>query len=445
MDTVKAIYRFSHRSIRRHFARHFMKSMAAWIAFVLLGTGFMPDASALEEHALKLMIVSDLHYLSPSLYEDSRSLFENALKSSDGKMSQYSRELLDALMLEARHQQPDALIITGDLSFNGEKASHLELAAAFEALRLHGIDVWVMPGNHDINYPYAGGFSGSDFVPVPNISPDAFRDIYAASMGSVPSEASHMSYAVRLRDDLWLAMCDVCIYDPMNAPGGLYTADIETWLQSVLDDAAASGARVITATHQSMIPHTEFMAASMSVLGGERMTLEKKRSGRSLLNLSGHLHLQHISESDGIFDIATGAMCVPPFRYGMLSIRDDGSMEYQACSLCREHLPEDMAGLADTWFETIVMDKERPLLTALHVPEKNREQMLAYAARLNHAYFSGDFVSTDDAWSEDPAFAMWKELVGRDSFAAYLTLLPGSPENAHSSLHLVLPSAGSAH
>ena len=85
------------------------------------------------------------------------------------------------------------------------------------------------------------------------------------------------------------------------------------------------------------------------------------------------------------------------------------------------------------------------LLTALHVPEKNREQMLAYAARLNHAYFSGDFVSTDDAWSEDPAFDMWKELVGRDSFAAYLTLLPGSPENAHSSLHLVLPSAGSAH
>jgi hypothetical protein len=302
-----------------------------------------------------------------------------------------------------------------------------------------------MPGNHDINYPYAGGFSGSDFVPMPNISPDAFRDIYAASMGSVPSDASHMSYAVRLQDDLWLAMCDVCIYDPMNAPGGLYTADIETWLQSVLDDAAASGARVITATHQSMIPHTEFMAASMSVLRGERMTLEKKRSGRSLLNLSGHLHLQHISESDGIFDIASGAMCVPPFRYGMLSIRDDGSMEYQACSLCREHLPEDMAGLADIWFETIVMDKERPLLTALHVPEKNREQMLAYAARLNHAYFSGDFVSTDDAWSEDPAFDMWKKLVGRDSFAAYLTLLPGSPENAHSSLHLFLPSAGSAH
>ena len=85
MDTDNVIYRFSHRSIRRHFARHFMKSMAAWIAFVLLGTGFMPDASALEEHALKLMIVSDPHYLSPSLYEDSRSLFENALKSGDGR------------------------------------------------------------------------------------------------------------------------------------------------------------------------------------------------------------------------------------------------------------------------------------------------------------------------------------------------------------------------
>ena len=68
-----------------------------------------------------------------------------------------------------------------------------------------------------------------------------------------------------------------------------------------------------------------------------------------------------------------------------------------------------------------------------------RERMLDYAARLNHAYFSGDFVSVDPQWTEDPARGMWMKIREQDAFAAYLLTLPGSPENALSALRLDLP------
>ena len=415
------------------------RKTAAGFAAVLLAAVLLFGTAAGEEYPLKLMIVSDLHYLSPSLYENSEGTFESALKKGDGKMTQYSRELLEGLIQEVRHQRPDALIISGDLSFNGEKASHLELAEAFEKIRADGTDVWVIPGNHDINYPYAAEYTGKGYKHTANVTPGEFMEIYSASMIRNQDGESHMSYAVPLNGRVRLAMCDVCVYRPAPASGGFYSEETAAWLQKVLEEAKTAGEQVITVTHQSLIPHTEFLLSSMAIGNRERMAQQMRASGNARLNLSGHLHIQHISGDDGIYDIATGAWSVPPFRYGLLMIREDGSAAYEAGALCREHLPRDMARRADTWFENIVTEKERPALEALGIPEKDLEPMLNYAARLNHAYFSGDFVSSDAGWTEDPAFKLWMKIRDRDSFAGYLTELATAPENRLSALKLSLP------
>ena len=88
----------------------------------------------------KLMIVSDLHYLAPSLCRDS-GLFLRSLRRGDGKITQYGEELLAALYQEILREGPDALIVTGDLTFNGEKLSHLALADWFRAMENAGVSV----------------------------------------------------------------------------------------------------------------------------------------------------------------------------------------------------------------------------------------------------------------------------------------------------------------
>ncbi|WP_287895528.1 metallophosphoesterase [Clostridium sp.] len=54
---------------------------------------------------------------------------------------------------EVRTAHPSALVLSGDLSQNGEKANHEALAEKLERVQAAGIPVLVIPGNHDINHP----------------------------------------------------------------------------------------------------------------------------------------------------------------------------------------------------------------------------------------------------------------------------------------------------
>ena len=73
----------------------------------------------------------------------------------DGRVLLYSWEILDAFIEDMKEKDPDLLLLSGDLTLNGEKASHEELAALLEELDEEGITTLVIPGNHDINNPYA--------------------------------------------------------------------------------------------------------------------------------------------------------------------------------------------------------------------------------------------------------------------------------------------------
>ena len=59
-------------------------------------------------------------------------------------------------------KQPDALILSGDLTQNGEKVNHEELAKKLRLLESQGVPVVVIPGNHDINHPSAASFEGTE-------------------------------------------------------------------------------------------------------------------------------------------------------------------------------------------------------------------------------------------------------------------------------------------
>ncbi len=73
-----------------------------------------------------LLIATDLHYLAEEL--SGRGVyFDRLVENADGKMTAYSEELLEAFAQQVIGQQPDALILSGDLSFNGEAQSHRRL------------------------------------------------------------------------------------------------------------------------------------------------------------------------------------------------------------------------------------------------------------------------------------------------------------------------------
>ena len=407
--------------------------MKAALFMLLFLLPLLISARALGE--TRVMVVSDLHYLARELYEGSE-LFLRALRAGDGKFTQYGDELLDALEKTALRERPDALIVSGDLTFNGEKASHQALAVRFARIRQAGVPVWVIPGNHDINTGAARGYTDTGWYSAEGVTEADFASIYEDFMLS-GMEGAYFSYAVPLNDSLWAAMTDVAYYQGQAQTFGLFSAGHREWLQSVLEQARLAGAEVITVTHHSLIAHTDFLRDSYQMMGYETM-LELAGQYGVRLNLSGHLHIQHIAREAGVADAALGAFCLWPHRYAMVTLKDGGSLLYEARSLAEGDLPEGLLEESRAWFYGITEEKTRAALTGASLPEGALDAMADFAARFNLAYFSGTYDNTDPAWRDDPAYALWQEY-GGSAFGRYLTMVMDEPNGGNLCLLLEQP------
>ena len=367
---------------------------------------FLMPLGALGE--ARVMVVTDIHYLAPELYRDS-DLFIMALKRGDGKITQYSDELLAALCSEAAALKPDALIVTGDLTLNGEKASHKRLAQWFASIEKEaGVPVWVIPGNHDINSENAHIYYHYSWDSTETVSQAEFAEIYRDFM--LPAEGkenANLSYHVIISDEFWAVLPDISFYKPTAQAFGLFTSDHKDWIEGVLTQARAAGAEAVTFTHHNLISHTKFLEEVYLMFGHESMASLVRQYGVRL-NLSGHMHIQHIAEENGLTDAVTGGFCVAPHRYSLVTLSDDGTLTYEAKALNEAYLPEGFQAMSRTWFGDIAKEKARASLSSLNIPVEALETMLDYFAKFNLAYFAGEYSADDPAWMEDAAYPLWQ-------------------------------------
>lgn len=415
----------------KRFLSRFMPAALRLIIFLAVLCLSLAAVSASAES--RLMVVSDLHYLTPELYRNS-GLFLSSLRRGDGKLTQYGEELLAALYREITAEKPDVLLVTGDLTFNGEKASHLALADWFRTVEEAGVPVRIIPGNHDINISAPVGFSGETYYRTDPVTPEEFASVYS---GFTWFGDAGFSYTVKVSDSLWVAMTDVSWYRDGAQTFGLFTDRHEAWLDSVLSAASEAGAQVVTATHHSLLPHTEFSRDNFLMFGSGQMASLAARYGVKL-NLSGHLHIQHIAREDGLADAALGAFCIWPHRYALVTAGDDGSLVYEARELDSRFLPEGFPEMSREWFAGITREKASASLTG---KEDEIRMMADYAARFNLAYFSGTFREDDASWTEDPAYALW-ESHPESVFRAYMHLVMAEASGDNLRLECAPPVQG---
>ena len=149
--------------------------LAAALLLCLL-PGSAPAASAMSGEYV-IMTATDLHFLAPEL-TDHGSYFWKVMDNSDGRVTEYCEEITDAFLAQVIRQAPDALVLTGDISFNGARASHISLAAKLADVEAAGIPVFVLPGNHDVYRGTAAAFFGDGYELMPGVSGEEFAEIY---------------------------------------------------------------------------------------------------------------------------------------------------------------------------------------------------------------------------------------------------------------------------
>ena len=168
----------------------------------------------MSEKTLNIMIATDLHYLSKSI-NDGGEAFANVMEKGDGKGMTYIEEIVDAFCNEVKKRRPDLVLLLGDLTFNGERVSHLELSQKLNSIVKEGIPIYLIPGNHDIDYERSFGFRGNEIYKVDSVSAKDFRDIYVdcGYKNYEYYDEYSGSYISKLRDDLYLLMLDTNSYN----------------------------------------------------------------------------------------------------------------------------------------------------------------------------------------------------------------------------------------
>ncbi len=352
---------------------------------------------------LRLVVATDLHYLSPRL-TDGGSFFTQTVERGDGKLVEYMDTVVDALIDRVLELKPDALVLTGDLTFNGERESLLDLTEKLRRAQEGGIPVLVLPGNHDIGAIFACRFEGDTAYQTTNISQGDFRDL-CAEFGpdrALAADESSFSYVYELAEDLRLLFLDA------NAAGagGKLKEETLQWAREQLGAAEEAGAQVISVTHQNLLPQNALLNKNY-VVGNRKEVLELLRAGGVRTNLSGHSHILHASEEDGFTDYCTEALSLTPLRYALVELDGERNVSYRA-----ESLPL-LQREARERFDGCSRVKLEPTVQALELPEEQASQMLEFAVELNRQYFTGELDQA--AALADPRWALWKQL-GEGSF-----------------------------
>ena len=369
-------------------------------AAVLVLLAYLPSGkegapvSYVPMEPVTILVATDPHFLAPGL-TDGEEAFLNVVTHADGKYMQRIGEITDALFDRAAAERPAALILSGDLTFNGERESHEAFAAKCAALEAKGVPVLVLPGNHDLNRPDAARFEGDQITPAENITAADFRRIYAAfGYDEALSEDAHsLSYVCHLCPGLRLLFVDC------NAGAGNDTIPDETfaWIEAELQSAAEAGERVIAVSHQTVLQHNARFVDGFAITNQERL-LRLYREYHVALNLSGHMHIQHIRQESGLTELVTGALSVQPCSYGVLTLTERGGDYVSRSAVSAELQSEATAFFRDNAFHQGMAAGDA--------------DMAKYLADLNTAYFSGrmDLAERNDdllrRWRETDAFTV---------------------------------------
>ncbi len=403
---------------------------------------------------LTLHVATDLHYL-PQELQGEREPFRALLEEGDGKMTHYSEEIITAFTEEQIRTAPDVLILSGDLTNNGEKLGHEQLAIYLERIRAGGTKVFVLPGNHDILNPWARGFTDGSAYETDYIGPEDFRQIYQ-DLGfseSVSQDPNSLSYFSKLSDDLYLLMLDSSIYEfneLFNSPfaNGELSAKTLDWVKECAGTAKKNQSRILAVSHHNLLQHSQRLSTGYA-LDNQAEVLELFQELGIELFLSGHIHVQHIestSEGPALYDIATGALSVYPVQYGVIEFKPGSGYRYHLeridiSSWAKEagQTDSDLLDFDNYSREFFLSNQARKVpetLADAGFSAADIQTMATTLGEVNTEYFAGTLLKARERIEASAGYKLWIDAPEELSWRQYLTSILGPDLKDHSTLEI---------
>lgn len=349
-----------------------------------------------------IYFASDLHLYSNNLIGENNQTYIKENFTSDGRVQEYDYELIDSLINEVNKNKPNYLILTGDLSYNGEKDSMLELKKKLDTIN-NDTQVLVIPGNHDcysIN-PFSCLEDKAKYLDA--VTYDEFEKIFEnyGYSNAYSYDQDSLSYIYELNDKHWILMLDTSLseynsYYNTNLVGGFIDESTYSWLESNLQFALNNNIEVISATHHNLMIHNELFASNYTLNNFEDI-LDLFSKYKVKLNFSGHLHIQSIKNKVvndyEIYDISSGSLLDYGNRFGKLNIYE----KYYEYDSQRITSIDDNINFDEYSFNNFYQEYySKSINYNNYIYGKNGEVVTDLLSQINAYYFDGNYLKINE-------------------------------------------------
>jgi len=279
---------------------------------------------------MKLTVIADTHYYAKSLGVTGEAY--ELRSGSDQKCLGESHEIIEEAFGRIARSGAEAVLIAGDLSNNGERASHEGMRALLYDLQ-KSKPVYVVTATHDwCSNKKASRYVGGEVIQgVPVLGHEELRDFY---FGFGPKQAiseffTHLgtsSYVVELKEKIWL----LALNDDQNGKGRAgYTPEHAAWIVEQLRAAKERGITVIGMQHHLVLPHISPLITGGSCVGDREEVAEMLADAGLRYLFVGHTHMQSILRYESpagntLYEINVGALCGYPAPIVQVTVEDGG-------------------------------------------------------------------------------------------------------------------------
>ena len=280
---------------------------------------------------LTLTVLTDTHYFSKENGTSGKAYDFANLKSQ--KLLAESAEVLEQAFSQIKADKAsDIVLISGDVTNNGELNSHAEFISMLRDLKENGKRVYVITATHDFrNSGFTDGYNGDSVYNVPTASRDMLFEMYR-EFG--PDEALEvhlpsMSYVVQLAEGYRL----FALNDDTNLNGKSgFSDECFEWISTQAKKAREDNQFIIAMTHHPLIAPSPIY----ELIGKGDMLGDYKERIRQLADLgiqfifTGHTHIHNISayqseQGNVLYDICGASPIGYPGAYREVTFNpDDG-------------------------------------------------------------------------------------------------------------------------
>lgn len=362
---------------------------------------------------LKIVVANDMHYAHQRIIGD-HPRSQDLTTKADGKQINFLSEIMEAFVEDVNELNPDVVILNGDLVFNGEKKNHQYFEGLISKIKAQ---VLINPGNHDIDSPHAISINNDSSSRLATVDQNQFQQIYKnhGYKQARSKDLYSLSYLYELSDSLHILMLDSrCDRSCENINHGQIKSETMQWVEDQLKESEDKQARVIVAAHHSVLIHYPRLRTGFTINNHEQL-IELLNKYNVQLALTGHIHVQHISQENDLVDIATQSLALYKNQYGVIDI-DGNELTYQTHSVDVSNFAKkkgytnpSLLDFEKTTLDTITDVNYRRTAFRLYddmfiTNEEDLLSIASYDAKIKAYYFSGQLHEHVNEFRNDEEF-----------------------------------------